>query len=126
MGSEMCIRDRYNTWYVFFSLPFIIFALLFSLPPSRNSDPGPHSRLFSPLPNTVRALHFCRDKISSLSSLADSRRIVRTHASMHAKYPGQIVASKRQILPVLQFASEDHHVIFRSARGPAAVSDSAS
>ena len=31
----------------FFSIPFIIFALLFSLPPSRNSDPGSHSRLFS-------------------------------------------------------------------------------
>ena len=26
----------------------MIFALLFSLPPSRNSDPGSHSRLFSP------------------------------------------------------------------------------
>ena len=30
------------------SIPFIIFALLFSLPPSRNSDPGSHSMLFSP------------------------------------------------------------------------------
>ena len=32
------------------TVPFIIFALLFSLPPinSRNSDPGSHSRLFSP------------------------------------------------------------------------------
>ena len=36
----------------FLSSPF------FSLPPSRNSDPGPHSRLVSPLPATVRALHF--------------------------------------------------------------------
>ena len=32
----------------FFSIPFIILALLFSLPPSCNSDPGSHSRLFSP------------------------------------------------------------------------------
>ena len=32
----------------FFSILFIIFALLFSLPPGRNSDPGSHSRLFSP------------------------------------------------------------------------------
>ena len=39
-------------------LLFFIFALLFSLPPSHNSDPGSHSRLFSPLPTTVRALHF--------------------------------------------------------------------
>ena len=34
----------------FFSISSIFFALLFSLPPinSRNSDPGSHSRLFSP------------------------------------------------------------------------------
>ena len=30
-----------------FPIPFIIFALLFSLLPSRNSDPGSHRRLFS-------------------------------------------------------------------------------
>ena len=67
--------------FVSFSIPFIIFALLFSLPPinSRNSDPGSHSRLFS-LPTTVRALHFYREKISALFSLVDSRRIVLTHA----------------------------------------------
>ena len=39
-----------------------------------------NSRLFSPLPTTVRALHFYREKISALSSLVDSRRIVLTHA----------------------------------------------
>ena len=33
---------------LFVFIPFIIFALLFSLPPSRNSDPGSHGRLFSP------------------------------------------------------------------------------
>ena len=33
-----------------------------------------------PLPTTVRGLHFCREKISALSSLVDSRRIVLTHA----------------------------------------------
>ena len=33
-----------------------------------------------PLPTTVRALHFYREKISALSSLADSRRIVPTRA----------------------------------------------
>ena len=64
------------------SIPFVIFALTFSPNPinSRNPDPGPHSRLFSPLPATVRALHFYREKISALSSLVDSRRIVPTHA----------------------------------------------
>ena len=34
----------------------------------------------SPLPTAVRAIHFYREKISSLSSLVDSRRIVLTHA----------------------------------------------
>ena len=33
-----------------------------------------------PLPTTVRALHFYREKVSALSSLADSRLIVLTHA----------------------------------------------
>ena len=32
------------------------------------------------LPSTVRALHFYREKISALSSLVDSRRVVLTHA----------------------------------------------
>ena len=34
-----------------------------------------------PLPTTVRALHFYREKISALSFLVDSRRIVLTHAT---------------------------------------------
>ena len=34
------------TFFLLFAIPFVIFALLFSLPPSRNSDPGSHSRLF--------------------------------------------------------------------------------
>ena len=33
-----------------------------------------------PLPTTVRALHFYREKISAFASLVDSRRIVLTHA----------------------------------------------
>ena len=80
-------RPQLYTWYEFgtqydiyvyiFSIPFIIFALLFSLPPGRNSDPGGSS---PPLPTAVRALHFYREKISALPSLVDSRRIVLTHA----------------------------------------------
>ena len=51
--------------YVFFqgclfSMPF------FSLPPSRNSDPGSHNRLFTSLSATVRGLHFYREKISAI------------------------------------------------------------
>ena len=33
-----------------------------------------------PLPTTVRALHFYREKISALSSLVESRRLVLIHA----------------------------------------------
>ena len=41
-----------------FFIRFIFFALLFALPPSRNSDPGSHSRLFSPLPHYGTCLAF--------------------------------------------------------------------
>ena len=46
----------------FFSIPFIIFALLVLLPPSSNADPGSHIRLFSPLPTMVRTLISHREK----------------------------------------------------------------
>ena len=80
MPDQIIMDDLFFFIIMIFSIPFIIFALLFSLPPSRNSDPGSHSSLFPPLPTTVRALHCCREKISALSSLVDSRRIVPTHA----------------------------------------------
>ena len=51
---------------------------------SRNSDPGSHSRIFSPLPATVGALHFYHDKKLS-SSLVDSRRIVPTHSTVRRR-----------------------------------------
>ena len=51
-----------------FFFPSIMFALLFSLPPGRKSDPGSHSRLPPPLPTTVRALHFYRENSSDLPS----------------------------------------------------------
>ena len=62
-------------YFYFFSIPFIIFALLFCLPPSRNSDPGSHSRLFSPPTHYGSCLAFFSRKISADSSLVDSRRI---------------------------------------------------
>ena len=61
-------------------IPFIILAHLFSLPSSGNSDPGSHSRLFFPLPTTVRVLHFYRDSISALFPLVDSRPSVPAHS----------------------------------------------
>ena len=80
-----CVTTRFFLFY-FICIPFIVFAPLFSLPSinSRNSDPGSHSRLFSPLPTTVRALHFYREKTSALSFLVDSRRIVPTYATVGA------------------------------------------
>ena len=48
--SEPDVRMEPN---FFFSIAYIAFALMFSLPPSRKSDPGSHSRLFSP-PYTLR------------------------------------------------------------------------
>ena len=46
-----------------FSIPFIIFALLSLSLHSRNSDPGSQSRLFSPLPTTVRAFIFIARRV---------------------------------------------------------------
>ena len=66
------------TLQVFIPCTSIIFALLFSLPPSRNSDPGSHSRLFSPPTHYGSCLAFLpREDFSFLPSLT---RVVLTHA----------------------------------------------
>ena len=57
------------------SIPFVIFALLFNLLRSRNSDPGSHSRPFSPPLHFGSCLSFYREKTSALSSLVAQRRI---------------------------------------------------
>ena len=57
----------------FFLIPFIIFAHLLSLLPTRNSDPGSHSRLFYPLPATVRAFIFIASRFQPF--LPSSTRI---------------------------------------------------
>ena len=44
--------------FFFFPVPTIVLNLLFSLPPSRNSDPGSHSRLFSPRPHDGSCVAF--------------------------------------------------------------------
>ena len=56
-----------HTWYIF-SPSHLLSSPFYSLSPSRNSDAGSHSRLFSPLPTTVRALHLFRENISALLS----------------------------------------------------------
>ena len=65
-----------------FFIQFIMFALTFSLPPTVvvTQIRGHIAGSSSPLPTTVRALHFYREKISALSSLVDSRRIAPTQA----------------------------------------------
>ena len=71
-------RLGYSTRHLIFFLFFssdLLYLPFFSLPPSRNSDPGSHSRLFSPLPSTVCALLCSREKISALSSLVDSQHL---------------------------------------------------
>ena len=68
------------SFYLLFSIPYIIFALLFSLPPSRNRDPGSHSWLFSPPPHYGSCLAFLSRVHFDLSSLADSCQVVLTHA----------------------------------------------
>ena len=66
--------DNINQVHIFPSFIFI-FAIVVLLPPSRNLDPGSHSKRLFPLPTTVRAFRFYREKDSAFSSLVDSRRI---------------------------------------------------
>ena len=67
------------TWYI--PIAFIIFVVLFSLPPLVVTQIRGHIAGSSlPLRTTARALHSYREKRSALASLVDSRRIVLTHA----------------------------------------------
>ena len=63
--------------FVFFSIPFIIFALLFLLSLLIVTQIRGYITGSSPsLSTAVRDLYFCLQNISALSSLVDSRRIV--------------------------------------------------
>ena len=77
-------KDPLTFFFPFFFIQFIIPAILTALPPSSNSDPGPHNGPSSPLPTTVRALIFYREKNSAFSFHVESRRIVPTHAATGA------------------------------------------
>ena len=88
--AKKCARCFYIYIYIyiycFFFVPFIIFAhLLLSLLPTRNSDPASHSRLFSPLPATVRAFIFIARRFQPFSSLVDSHRSVPTHPARRSE-----------------------------------------
>ena len=75
-GVRMLSPDIFvqPVFFFFFLIPFIIFLHLLSLLPTRNSDPGSHSRLFSPLPATVRAFIFVARRFQPFSSLVNSHR----------------------------------------------------
>ena len=94
-----------------FSSPFFFPSrlVIFALPPARsifirNSDqPLGHSGHASPLPATVRAFKFYRGKSPAVSSLIDSRQIVRTYPSrfLQANFsfaqerPTQLISNSR-------------------------------
>ena len=68
-------EGRQPTCLPFFFHPICYPRSTLALPPSSNSDPGSHSRSSSPLPTTVRAFIFYREKSLEFSSLVDSRPI---------------------------------------------------
>ena len=80
-NSQQLLLIKNNTGKYSFIFPSHLLSspFFFSLPPnSRNSYDciGGHIAGSSPpIPTTVRALHFYREKILALSSLVDSRRI---------------------------------------------------
>ena len=63
----------------------------------------------SPLPTTVRALHFDREKMSALSSLVGSRRIVLTHARSSQQLIFFLFLQTIQNLTTAGFELTDQH-----------------
>ena len=89
-----------------FSIPFLMFALLFSLcllvvygiTQLRGHISVSSTVLLPPLPITVRALHFYREKISALSSVVDSHRIGLTHARSSQQSRSFFISSREKQL----------------------------
>lgn len=71
-----------RSFFVLFSVPFIFFVLLFSLPPGRNSGPGSLTRLSSPLPTAIRALYLYCETSSAHYFPVKARRIVPNPPAM--------------------------------------------
>ena len=83
------------------TIPFIVFALLFSLPSSRNSDPGSHSRLFSPPTHYGSCLAFLsREDFSSFFP----RRLASNWLLTHARRSQQLI-----LFSFLQINSKSRH-----------------
>ena len=68
----------------------------------RNSDPGSHSRHYSPLPTTVRAYIFLSREGFSTFSFVDSHRIVPTHAK---RFPQSIWCTRKTCLGGLELVT---------------------
>ena len=75
--GQKCYIPRSYPKFFFFPVPFIIFALLFSMPPSGNSDPGSHSRPFFSVHTAVRGLHFYLEKTPF--NMSFPRRLASNH-----------------------------------------------
>ena len=77
------LSSAYPLFFLFlFSSRLFFFALLSLSPHSRNSDPGPQSRLFSPLPTTVRAFIFIARRVH----IHMYKRVIVTIWSLSMKY----------------------------------------
>ena len=94
-----------------FFIPFIIFNLLLSLSLLVATQIWGHIAGSSPpLPTTVCALQFYREKISALSSPVDSRRIVLSHARRSQQLnPFLLFAHKSQHLTMVGFELQRQH-----------------
>ena len=79
---------RSHIYMFFFSIPFLVLVLLFSLPPTvvvTQIYLKVTKQALLPLPHYGTRLHFYREKSAALSSLVDSRRNVLTHAINHSR-----------------------------------------
>ena len=108
----LAITPTFSPWthtsddsYIY-QLSLVLATATVSLSPSRNPDAGSHS---TPLPTTVRALLFHREKISAISSLVDSGRIVLTHARRSQQLIFFLFLQKKQNLATAGFELTDQH-----------------
>ena len=77
---EQTYGPRNSFFFPFFFPSHLLSSPFYSLPPSRNSDPGSHNRLFSPPTHYGSCLAFLSREDFCSFFLVDSRRIVLTHA----------------------------------------------
>ena len=97
-------------YFYFFSIPFIIFALLLSLSPSRNSDPGSHSRLFSPPAHYGSCIaFFSREDFSSFFPRRLTSNCAYPRQALSAVDPVSFFCKEIQNLATSGFELTDQH-----------------